>query len=509
MVSDIHMGGRKNGDTDFQIFNRGQRLGSFIRHIAAQRAEEDVALVLNGDVIDSLAEKNEVPGYVALDAGTAEAMMQHLYTDASFAMVWEALAAFVTQPHRHLVFVVGNHDIELSLPTVEASIRERLAGGDLAAQSRLVFATHGGGFASYVGSARVFCTHGNEVDDWNWVDYTLLGQLANAINGGRAADPNKWKPNAGTRLVIQVMNRIKLRYPFVDLLKPEVAATAGVLVALDKDICKGVDFGEVFPIVRDKVAGGLVVKNLLGAGDTNLAAVPPHAFAEEVTQQLLGPSFREAVRAARPTQAEDDLLLTASAAVRAGRSASDSYAPGGPPETLGWWDVFAAKVGLVDPVEGLRRAFKDWIKDDKTYAPNNHDDDLYQQMQDRVGDGVDYVVTGHTHLARALLTRKNRFYYNSGTWIRLLRLTDEVLADTKTFAERVWRVLSSGRMADLDTATIPGKDGSVQNLVFDRTNAVRIRTEQGRVIGELLRVDDVAGNLTMVPEPNTTPFTLG
>jgi hypothetical protein len=55
---------------------------------------------------------------------------------------------------------------------------------------------------------------------------------------------------------------------------------------------------------------------------------------------------------------------------------------------------------------------------------------------------------------------------------------------------------------------IPGKDGE-QNLLFDRTNAVRIRTEQGRVIGELLRVSDVAQNLTLQPEPNTTPFTLG
>jgi hypothetical protein len=251
------------------------------------------------------------------------------------------------------------------------------------------------------------------------------------------------------------------------------------------------------------------VKDLLGPGDTNLSAVPPHVLAEEVTQQLLGPSFREAVQAARPTQAEDELLLNAGAAVRAGRSAADSYAAGAPPETLGWWDVFAAKVGLVDRVEGLRRAFKDWIKDDKTYAADNRDDDLYQQMQDRVGDGVDYVVTGHTHLARALLTRKNRFYYNSGTWIRLLRLTDEVLADTQTFADKVWRVLSSGRMGDLDTAMIPGKGGSTQHLLFDRTNAVHIRTEQGRVIGELLCVCDVAGNLTLNPEPNTTPFTLG
>ena len=67
VVSDIHLGGRRDDQDNFQIFNRGERLGNLIRHIAGQRVGEDVALVLNGDIIDSLAE-DEVAGYVALDS---------------------------------------------------------------------------------------------------------------------------------------------------------------------------------------------------------------------------------------------------------------------------------------------------------------------------------------------------------------------------------------------------------------------------------------------------------
>jgi len=186
-VSDIHMG----GEPGFQIFNRGKRLGAFIRYVAAQRPDGDVVLVLNGDVIDSLAEP--IRGYVALDAEEAVRMMTRIADDPAFAPVWEALAVFVTLPRRHLVIVVGNHDIELALPIVEEWIRRRLAEDDSGAQSRITFATHGSGFACRVGVARVFCTHGNEVDDWNPVDYNLLGQLANAINGGRAVDREKWK----------------------------------------------------------------------------------------------------------------------------------------------------------------------------------------------------------------------------------------------------------------------------------------------------------------------------
>ena len=155
-------------------------------------------------------------------------MMEHLYTDASFAPVWDALASFVATPRRYLVFVVGNHDLEMALPVVEDSIRQRLAGGNSDGLARILFSTHGAGYGCLVGSKRVFCSHGNELDSWNWVDYSALGQLANAINAGRRVDAQKWKPNAGTRLVIDVMNEVKRRLPFVDLLKPEAAAVAGV-----------------------------------------------------------------------------------------------------------------------------------------------------------------------------------------------------------------------------------------------------------------------------------------
>lgn len=56
VVSDIHMGGRKDEARDFQIFSHGARLAAFIHHIATQNRQGDVALVLNGDIIDSLAE---------------------------------------------------------------------------------------------------------------------------------------------------------------------------------------------------------------------------------------------------------------------------------------------------------------------------------------------------------------------------------------------------------------------------------------------------------------------
>ncbi|MGD9139492.1 MAG: metallophosphoesterase [Desulfobacterales bacterium] len=512
VVSDIHLGGRRDDQENFQIFNRGERLGNLIRHISGQRVGEDVALVLNGDIIDSLAE-DDVSGYVASDCETALRMMQHLYQDAAFQPVWQGLAHLVQQPKRHLIFIVGNHDIELSLPVVEYSIRNHLAAANENAQARIHFATHGGGFACRVAGARIFCTHGNEEDAWNLVDYDKLGQLANAMNAARTIEKSKWKPNAGTRLVVDVMNSIKRRYPFVDLLKPEVAAVAAVILALDKNVFKQVDFEDAFPVLRDRIRGGLVTKNLLGAGENDLSAVPSTEIAKEVSQQLLGPNFREAIQNSSRNSAaasEDDLLSAAEKAISEGRSATAMADREGDPETLGAWDIFTGWIGFVSKEEGLRKALKDWLEDDVTFRIDNQDD-LYHSMRKRVGDQVDFIITGHTHKPRALELGGNRYYYNCGTWIRTLRLTTEVLDDADAFCELVWPALKSGKLAVLDETIIPGPDGALTPLLFDRTNVVQISAENNSAVGQLLRVtdSDSVGRVKLSPESGTKPFKVG
>ena len=514
VVSDIHLGGRRDEHDNFQIFNRGERLGNLARYIAEQRVDEDIALVLNGDIIDSLAE-DEVPGYIAADSGTALRMMDHLYQDDSFRPVWDSWGHFVRTPRRHLVFVVGNHDIELALPVVENSIREHLAGDDESAQARLHFATHGSGFGCHIAGARIFCTHGNELDKWNWVDYSMLGQLANAINAGRTVEMSKWKPNAGTRLVVDVMNAVKRRYPFVDLLKPEVAAVAAVLLALDKDVFKHIDLEELFPLLRDKRQGELVTKNLLGPTDMYPSEAPAPVTADEASVQLLGPNLREAIQDKRKGTSgttEDELLYAAERAVSEGKSAPEMAASESAPETLGAWDIISGWLGLVSKEEGLRKALKDWLKDDTTFEVDK-EDEYFQTMKERVSDQVDFVITGHSHKPRALKFDGNRYYFNCGTWIRTLRLTGEVLDDegAEAFEKNVWPALTSGKMEDLDEAKIPGPEGKMIPLLYDRTNVVKISSQDNTAVGELLRVTDgkEKGSIKLDPEPHTNPFKAG
>ncbi|MEM9315768.1 MAG: metallophosphoesterase, partial [Pseudomonadota bacterium] len=283
VVSDIHMGGNQG----FQILKHGPRLGAFIEKLADERPGDDVALVLNGDIIDSLAE--DIDGFVAMEE--AEAMMDRIAGDPAFKPIWDGLGKFVATSKRHLVFVLGNHDIELALPHVENWVRNRLAGSSLTRAGRITFATHGSGFGCRVGKARVFCTHGNEVDDWNIVNHDRLGQLGNALSAGRTVDRKAWEPNAGTEMVVKVMNEIKADYPFVDLLKPETSAVLGVLLVMAPERVKSLELKDVVSILSGKRKGSRITGRLLSA-DGEDDTLDDAATADETVHRLLGSELR-------------------------------------------------------------------------------------------------------------------------------------------------------------------------------------------------------------------------
>ncbi len=512
VVSDLHLGGQKSDGQNFQIFNRGKRLGKLIEWIAKQRLQDQVALLLNGDIFDSLSERHETR-YAALDVADAQRMLDRIWTDASFKPVWDALVTLVATPNRTLVLVIGNHDIEIALPHVQAFLCARLAAGDPARLARLRFATTGAGFACQVGAARVFCTHGNEVDDWNWVDYNRLGQLGNAVNAARRVDESRWEPNAGTRLVIDVMNKVKTKFPFVDLLKPETEPVLSAILTIGKDALEGVDLEDAFPIVKDKVGGGRVTKDLLSATTDAPAAArlrPPPV------ERLMGANLREVAHATprRGGAASEDALLRAAEERHAtGASATEraSLEPssGKPAETLGWFGLFVDRLRQVSPQEALRAALKDWLKDDTTFDVGTRDE-TYDRIIERVGPGVHVVITGHTHLARAIPSALHPFYFNTGTWIRLLRLTKEALASEAAF-KPAWDAIASGLMERLDEATIPGPNDTAQPFLFDRTNVVRISADATGVTGQLLRVIDKqdGSDIDLIDEdPSAAKFAL-
>jgi UDP-2,3-diacylglucosamine pyrophosphatase LpxH len=467
VISDIHMGGNR---PNFQILKETRRLAGYIGWVAQQCPAGHVALVLNGDVFDTLAE--ELPGYVAVEQ--AVSVVERIMKDASFSCIWDALAAFVAGERRTLVFIIGNHDIEMAFPTVQRLIMKRLAGDDLVKRARIEFSTIGAGYTCTVGNARIYCTHGNEVDAWNYNRYEDLAKVGRRLNAGRSLDPKEWYPNAGTRMVKEVMNEVKGKYKWIDLLKPETQAAVGALVVLDPS--QAAKITNLMSIVGEKARGGKEVNQRLSA-----EGFQPREQVEAspvTANQLLGSNLSEIVgsQSQQHLQSADEMLELAEANL--GRPNAQITEPAAP---LGTWQLIFDRLTGVPKDEALRRALKDWLADDKTFDYTDQDD-TFKDVTAAVGPSVDFIITGHTHLERAIDMGGGRFYFNCGTWIRLLRFTDAVLKDRDSF-KPVYEVLIDGRMESIDAATFGG-----ESFVMNQTSAVSVKAANGGVVGCLSHV---------------------
>src|SRR5205823_11965542 len=179
-------------------------------HVAVPRA-----LVINGDFVDFLAERPSRH----FDAGGAVKKLARIAADPAFAAVFDALRRFIAVPRHRLAIVLGNHDVELALPWVRQALQTLLCGADEASAGRILWSLDGEGVLLRIGSdagPRVLCVHGNEVDGWNVVDHETLRRMGRDGLRDQRVDED-YVPNAGSRMVIEVMNDIKQRYPFVDL----------------------------------------------------------------------------------------------------------------------------------------------------------------------------------------------------------------------------------------------------------------------------------------------------
>jgi metallophosphoesterase superfamily enzyme len=110
VISDLHLG----GEAGFQMCSPAgrKRLADFIAYSAAHKKDDhEVQLVLNGDIVDFLAEK-EFSSFTNNDRA-ARSKLERIMKSTS--EVWESLGGLASRGVR-LTLMLGNHDTELSLP---------------------------------------------------------------------------------------------------------------------------------------------------------------------------------------------------------------------------------------------------------------------------------------------------------------------------------------------------------------------------------------------------------
>lgn len=462
VVSDLHIGGAPG----FQIFDSGAELVRLVDHLRTFGPDRSVGLVVNGDFVDFLADEDPTH----FDPATAAQKLDRVMIDPAFAPIWEALRRFADTPNRRLLINLGNHDIELGLPWVRAYLLDRLSAND-AARGRIVFSVDGSGFLCRVGQARILCVHGNEVDLWNLVDYEAIRRIGRDVSRGVPVEP--WIPNAGTQLVIDVMNTVKKAYPFVDLLKPEMRAVIPTLLA-------------VAPEHADKVAAVLAVLarrewDRVRQGLKFLSSEPDR----EAPEAALAPT------AAWPGPPDTDALL-----LQAEEWLHDDVDPlsllgdAGQDRHLRLGQDLLQFIGMPTKAEALRKALQR-LKADRGFALDEPDD-TYKALDEQIGDSVDFIIAGHTHLERSLKRRRRRgWYFNSGTWARLIRLDETMLESESRFAA-AFQAFTGRSIQALD---------AMPDLVMRRRTVVAIWQEGGCTMGELRRVETGADAvLTPVPD---------
>lgn len=422
VISDLHLGGSYPTDGDpasrgFRICTRVSVLAEFIRSLAASAAHVDARteLVINGDFLDFLAERwDEEAPWLPFLVDQEKARQRFLAMAQRDAVVFSALGAFLG--HGHLLTVlIGNHDLEMSLPAVRAEF-ERLVGGGGTGRLRYIF----DGEAYAVGP--VLIEHGNRYDRWNVVDHDGLRRFRSMLSRRESVrlGEEQFSPPAGSYLVAAVMNQIKDQYRFIDLLKPETEAALPILLALAPEYRQRI---LAVGCIAARTAGHGIAEDGLPEFSGDIAATPSAAETSisRMIEAAAGSSqteqFMAAIREAVDTAPEIRLHLT------------DDIASVTPDTAWQWLKAMVS--GRSKPLHtrlpALLSALR-VLRNEKSMQPDSEAPTYLEAAKRHFRRGFDVVVFGHTHLAKEISSDDPRgVYLNTGTWADLVHFPYEVL----------------------------------------------------------------------------------
>jgi UDP-2,3-diacylglucosamine pyrophosphatase LpxH len=469
VVSDLHFGGSTR-----KIFAGNAEFPLFLKQITTEAQTRSTALVINGDFIDFLAiDMPSAPRY--FDPDFAIDKLKATIADAEFNASFVALGEFANAALAYLIINLGYHDLELCLPEVQRAFAESISVDF----RRIIWVDDGSGVRLRVADCDVLCLHGNEVDDNNDVDFDMLRYIKLSRHAGvyRQRKLDQWIPNAGTQLVIDGMNAIKVKHAFVDLLKPETSAVPPILLSIDAKLARA----SLKPISAALVQGRArtwLSKNF-EPGRLTLGPDP--------IEQIVDREHPQTPLIALSAEELAQQLAAIENAFASGHKPLDLLPDG--QETLGglldWAKFGLAKLRGKSAAEQLRNALSDLMKDKsfelETAETMNFD------LQAKVTDKVHFLCSGHTHFRRSLKTGPASHHYNSGTWAYLMRLDESLLGDSANFAQ-FHTVLAQG--AELRTLVDQG-------YAFKQLTAIHI-AELGahQVRGRLLEYTLVDGKLS-------------
>ena len=443
VISDLHLGGAPP-----TMMSRPALLASFIDSLPPSANDAPGAaleLVIAGDFVDFLA----IPPHASWtpDPVAARRKLEQTMRQPPFAEVFDALGRHVASGHR-LTVLLGNHDVELALPQVQDALLERLEASPEAV--RFV----ADGRAHRIGGLLI--EHGNRYDGANVNDWGGLRAIVSALSREEVPEV-ELQVSTGSRLVQEVVNPFKQRYPFIDLLQPQGELLALLLFAFEPSLRW--EWEKIAWLLRGK---RLEQRNREGLppGKTSEVGYSPFDTANpglsaafgEVYNQLLHP--REEV-AAREWGA---IAFT--------------------PKDDGLAAIFA-RGGQIGPKRLLqiRTVLRELLMNDtsdRLDGPTGQYGEAARRMIE-AGKGIEAVVMGHTHLPRQVKMGERGVYLNTGTWVDRFRVPVAALADN---GDQELEAFLRGLAGDV-RAPLPPTYGEVLVNAEGRVTAAEVRKVAG------------------------------
>jgi UDP-2,3-diacylglucosamine pyrophosphatase LpxH len=437
IISGVQLGGAAPATTDvedrgFRINTHVDQLVAFVRAIAAKPAP--VGLIINGDTVDFLAERNAAPPYwvpFTSDPNLAAQKLEAIVSrDQAF---FSALGDFLERGHS-LTILLGNHDVELAFPLVRRKL-ETLIGVKGSHDYRFIY----DGEALICGDALI--EHGNRYDKMNVIDYDSMRRLC-SLQSRRQPVPEQYDFTipAGSNMVSWVINPIKEDYRFVDLLKPETGAVIPILLALEPGYRSLVSKALKFKVAAEQHRLAAAAMPSFG-GDISSTSPSDMDFGSDIS------SFGAPSAPPRDAALQQELQKTMGAQAPAflahlnAGAVDDGSGIGSDISTM---DTVQTTFGLVKLLlsrnsSAIENRLPDLLTAIRVLQTDRSFDQSVETDADTINSAKElartgnfrYVIFGHTHLPKKVGMDK---HLNCGTWVDLLKFPTEILAGSQDAA---------------------------------------------------------------------------
>lgn len=209
VLSDLHLGtGVRRGELNaFEDFRHDDEFAELLAHHDREVGDHgELELILNGDIFDLLKVKidGRWPSEITDEIAT-EKLRQCLDGHPRFV---HALRGFLAKRGRRLVFLPGNHDLDMVLPGPQELFRRYVAPGPLGDRVRFVTSTD-----TYHLPEGIQIRHGHQLERIHRVDYS---RLTKKLRDGREILDLPW----GSLWILDVMNPAKEQRSYVDRIQP-------------------------------------------------------------------------------------------------------------------------------------------------------------------------------------------------------------------------------------------------------------------------------------------------